>query len=400
MSSRRPLRILPSIVMAIFCGGSLWFSGNAILGDLQSRWDVGSQVAGHITSSVQFGFISGTLLFAFFTVSDHFSPRLVFFVSAVLAALSNGMILLLSESLAAVLALRFCTGFFLAGIYPVAMKIAASWYEKGLGSALGFLIGALVLGTAFPHLLSAAGQQLPWKGVIAATSIISVGGGFLVLLAVPDGPYLTVGTKFNIRAIPLIFQSKDLRAAAFGYFGHMWELYTLWAFLPAYLVAYGQQWSLDIPVSFWSFAIIAAGTAGCVVGGVLSKTVGSTPVAAAQLVASGLCCLLSPLAIAMGLPWFLGFLLFWGVVVVGDSPQFSAVVAAAAPRDLVGSALTIVNCIGFFITIISIQLVSAALTFLPAENIFVFLAIGPLLGTISLFPLLRPYSKRRRKHAT
>lgn len=389
MKNRRPPWILPIIVISQFAGGSLWFSGNAVLADLQSQWAIGSQMAGHITSAVQFGFISGTLLFAFFTISDHFSARILFFVSALLGSLSNIMIYLVADGLVLLLALRFSTGFFLAGIYPVGMKIAASWYEKRLGKALGFLIGALVLGTAFPHLLKASGQQFPWESVIITTSAISLCGGILVLLFVPDGPFLTSGTKFNSKAIFIIFRSSDLRAAAFGYFGHMWELYTLWVFLPVYLLAYNSRHATaDLSVSFWTFCVIGAGMIGCACGGVISRMVGSAPVAYYQLAASGLCCLLSPFFLILPVGWFLGILFFWGIVVVGDSPQFSAIVAATAPRDLVGSALTIINCIGFSITIISIQLLSVILTFVPVENMFVLLAIGPIVGTLSLKPLL------------
>ncbi len=387
---KRPPWILPVIIFSQFAGTSLWFSGNAVLADLQGKWSIGNHMLGFMTSAVQLGFIAGTLLFAFFALSDHFSPRIVFFVCSLLGAVSNILIYLSAEGLTSLLVLRFITGFFLAGIYPVGMKIAAGWYEKGLGEALGFLIGALVLGTAFPHLVKGAGQAVPWEVVIVSTSVIASIGGILMLLLVPDGPYLVKGTKFNSRALFKIFQSKRLRAASFGYFGHMWELYTLWAFVPVILIAYeAQNPGTDINVSFWAFCIIAGGSLGCVLGGIISKRAGSAPVAFIQLAGSGICCLLSPLLFYVSTEIFLGVLIFWGVMVVGDSPQFSAIIARTAPRDLVGSALTIVNCIGFSITIVSIQVMGYLSNFIDLSNIFIFLVAGPVFGLTSLWPLLR-----------
>ncbi|MDP7417303.1 MAG: hypothetical protein QF888_04845, partial [Desulfobacterales bacterium] len=241
-----------------------------------------------------------------------------------------------------------------------------------------------------PHLLKGAGRAVPWEVVIVSTSMIASIGGILMLLLVPDGPYLFKGTKFNSKTIVKIFQSKRLRAASFGYFGHMWELYSLWAFVPVILIAYVDQNSgTDINVSFWAFCIIAGGSLGCVLGGIISKRAGSAPVASIQLTGSGICCLISPFVFFASPEVFLGGLIFWGVVVVGDSPQFSAIIARTAPQDLVGSALTIVNCIGFSITIVSIKVMEYLSNFIDLSNIFIFLVAGPVFGVTSLRPLLR-----------
>ena len=342
-----------------------------------------------MTSSVQFGFITGTLLFAFFTLADRYSPRKLYFTCSMLGAFTNLALYLLADGLTSLLMLRFMTGLFLAGIYPIGMKIAAGWYRQGLGLALGWLVGALVVGTAFPHLIKSVNRSLPWESVIITISIIAAGGGCLMLLLVPDGPHLVKGTRFDSRAFATIFRSKDLRSASFGYFGHMWELYTVWAFIPVLLSRYGEMHQQPLNVPWWSFAYIAAGAVGCIVGGIISRKYGSAAVAFFQLLSSGICCLVSPLMFDASAPIFLIFLIFWGIVIVGDSPQFSALTAHTAPRDLVGSALTIVTSIGFFITILSIQLANFLVGWISIERIFVFLAAGPAVGLIFLRPLFR-----------
>ena len=384
----RPARILPLIIFSQFTGTSLWFAGNAVLLDLQRDWGLAQDSLGHVTSAVQLGFIAGTLLFASLVIADRFSPRLVFFYCSLAGALANVALLICPQELTSLLMLRFATGFFLAGIYPVGMKIAAGWYEQGLGRALGYLVGALVLGTAFPHLIRSSGTDLPWQQVILFVSVLATSGGFIMLLLVPDGPYLPKGSNFNPQALKIIFRSPRFRASAFGYFGHMWELYTLWAFVPLLLLTYSQVNEIALNVPLWSFLVIASGFIGCAIGGIVSARFGSARVAAVQLGISGICCLLSPLLFASSLPVFLGFLLLWGITVIGDSPQFSALNAANAPREYVGSALTIVNSIGFLVTIFSIQLTSVMLAYFEPQTIFLLLVPGPILGLWMLRPLL------------
>jgi MFS family permease len=386
---KRPPWTLPVIVFAQFAGTSIWFSGNAVLAELMQRWASASPMAGWITSAVQLGFIAGTLVFAIFAVSDRFSPRWVFLVCAAAGALSNLLTGLAGNSLACLLTLRFVTGFFLAGIYPVGMKIAAGWYQKGLGNALGFLIGALVLGTAFPHLLKGGLSMVPWQAVIVLSSAVCLLGGLLMFLLIPDGPYQAVGARFNPMAVISLFRHRYLRAAALGYFGHMWELYTLWAFAPAFLRAYlSSAPSLSLNVSVWSFLIIGMGSVGCSVGGLFSAHVGSARVAFIQLGTSGLCCLFSPLFFDAPPALFLAFMLLWGMAVVGDSPQFSTIVARSAPRELVGSALTLVNCIGFSITVVSLSLMQRIASRVPPPYLLVILAFGPVVGLVCMKSLV------------
>ena len=381
----RPAHILPVIVASQFAGTSLWFAGNAVLGDLQREWGLAPEALGYVTSAVQLGFISGTLVFAFLAVADRYSPRLVFFLCSLAGATANLGVLAADGGLAPLLICRFATGFFLAGIYPVGMKIAAGWYRTGLGNALGFLVGALVLGTAFPHLLKGLGQSWSWQYVLTGTSLIAMSGGLLLFLLVPDGPNLAKGAKFDPRALAAIFAVKDFRASAFGYFGHMWELYAFWAFVPVVLAARAPEFNVPL----WSFIVIAIGALGCIGGGLLSLRAGSARIAHIQLATSGACCLASPLLLLAPPAMVIAFLVFWGIAVVGDSPQFSALNAANAPRASVGSALTIANCIGFAITIGSIQLLNVAAGMLPVEYLFLLLAPGPALGLLALRPLLR-----------
>ena len=380
----RPPHILPVIILSQFAGTSLWFAGNAVIPDLQLAWGLETPNTGHITSAVQFGFITGTLFFAFFAVSDRLSSPRVFLSCSLAGAISNLSVLFIPEQLTWLLASRFATGFFLAGIYPVGMKIAAGWYEQGLGRALGYLVGALVLGTAFPHLLRGLGTGLPWQDVMIAISVLAAAGGLAVLFLVPDGPNTARGTRFDPRAFAKIFRSPHYRASAFGYFGHMWELYTFWAFIPMWLMAYNERAETSIDPSLWAFLIIAVGVAGCVGGGLISRTAGSARVAVAQLMVSGICCVLSVVFFHLDSWMLLAFLLVWGVAVIGDSPQFSALNAKHAPKEYVGSALTIANCIGFFLSILSIQLAELLLPFTGPEFIFWVLVPGPLFGLWSM----------------
>jgi MFS family permease len=390
---QRPYYILPLIVLSQFAGTSLWFAGNAILPDIQTELQLQGNALSNITSIVQFGFISGTLVFAVLSIADRFHPSRVFFISSLLAALANAGIVWVAKDFYTLLTLRFVTGFFLAGIYPVGMKIAADWYQKGLGQALGFLVGALVLGTAFPHLLKGSSYQLPWRQVLYVTSAIAAIGGLLMLLMVPAGPFRKRGTVFHPKALVHVFRSEKFRAAAGGYFGHMWELYTFWAFVPVLLQMHQQQTSSQFDIPLWSFIIIGIGAFSCVAGGYISKTAGSARVAFYALLASGICCLVYPLLLKTPGSIFLLFMIVWGIAVIADSPQFSALVAQTAPQENRGTALTFVTCIGFAITILSIQLLGFLFHRYQSQLIFLLLVPGPVIGLRLLYRLFKNNTK-------
>lgn len=381
-ASQPPKWILPTIVLAQFCCTSLWFAGNAVVDDLVTTLGLPSSALGSLTSAVQFGFIIGTLVFAFFTVADRFSPSKVFMVCALLGATANLGTIWEGNSFFSLLSLRFSTGFFLAGIYPVGMKIASDYYQKGLGKSLGFLVGALVLGTAFPHLLK--GDLLgtwPWQWVIYITSGIASFGGILLLLLVPDGPFRQAAQKLDPSALVKVFRNKKFRTAAFGYFGHMWELYTFWALVPIILKQYitANQLALNVPI--WSFSIIAIGGLSCILGGYLSARFGPNKVAFVALLLSFISCLVLPILLAVSMSGiFLLFMLIWGAVVIPDSPLFSTLVAQNVRPDWKATALTIVNSIGFAVTIVSILFISYLLENTSSNWVYALLAIGPFVG--------------------
>ena len=378
-------RILPAIVVSQFFCTSLWFAGNAVLPDLIKSLDADDGLLANLTSAVQLGFITGTLIFAVLNIADRFSPSKIFFYCAIIAGLFNLGICISEISVTGILMFRFLTGFFLAGIYPVGMKIASDHYGKGLGKALGFLVGALVLGTSLPHLLKGICAELNWKYIIVSISALCFLGGFIILFFVSDGPYRMLSQKSAFNSFLSGFKNKNFRAAAFGYFGHMWELYTFWAFVSAMLTTYNNHFNAGLNVPLLSFVIIASGAVACVCSGMLSPYFGAKKTATVSLFLSGTCCLLSPIFLSCGSATALIiFLIFWGMTVVADSPLFSALVAQNAPEHGKGTALTIVTCIGFSITIISIQAVKLLSDVIDLRYIYFLLAIGPALGVISL----------------
>ena len=384
--------VLIIIVLAQFGCTSLWFASNAVMTELVSNFNLQASATGDLTSAVQFGFIVGTLVFAILTIADRFSPSKVFFISALLGAVFNIGLVYESNTYLSLLIFRFFTGFFLAGIYPVGMKIAVDYFDKGLGKSLGFLVGALVLGTAFPHLLKSFDGIIAWNSVVYSTSSLAVFGGLVIWLFVPDGPFRKASTGFDFSAVYYVFKDSKFRSAAFGYFGHMWELYAFWAFVPIMIASYNQRVpEALLHISAWSFVVIGLGAISCMLAGIVSIKRGTAKTAFFALTVSGICCLLSPLMFNVGKPFvFLGFLLIWGFFVIADSPLFSTLVAQNASPEIKGTALTIVNCIGFSITIISIQLLQYLYSQNGSNYIYLVLAIGPLFG---LWALLKASSE-------
>jgi len=392
MSSNRGVLTLAALVLAQFMGTSLWFAGNAAAPELEGLLGQ-SGLGPWITSAVQLGFIVGTFFYAVFQLSDRYSPSQVFLWSSLAAGAVNVALLLVPLQLDWILGSRFLTGFFLGGIYPVGMKIAADYVEDGLGMALGFLVGALVLGTSFPFLLQALDWNLSYPLLFAVPSGLAVLAGGLVGFGIPDGPYRKKSTGLNLHLIPRLAQNRKLQGAAGGYFGHMWELYTFWAFLPLLITFLTKNSLSSISQSIWTFAIIAVGGISCAVGGLISKKVGSSRVAMGSLLGSGACGLLLLLLPEIPLAAVLPFLLLWGMLVTADSPQFSTLVAqSVAPEDR-GTALTLVNGLGFGLTIISIQFTQFAAGFLSPNQFIGLLCLGPVVG-VFLFFYSRGFSQK------
>jgi MFS family permease len=385
-------KVLPVIVFSQFAGTSLWFAGNAILPELKTALDLSQYALSHVTSAVMIGFVAGTSVFGILSLADRYSPVKLFFICSVLGALTNASVAWIASDSFSLFILRFLTGFFIAGIYPVGMKIAADWYEKGLGRAMGYLLGALIVGTAFPHLLRNRSFELPWKTVLYFTSLFAVAGGILMLRFVGDGPYRKKAEMFQWNALGEIFKSKKWRQAAFGYFGHMWELYSFWGFVPVIIGLYASKNNTDLNIPLLSFLIIGIGSIGSVLGGYLSLRIGSAKVAAIALLLSGICCFISPLIYRMPVVPFLIVLFIWGLTVSPDSPQFSTLVANYAPPHLKGTALKVYNAIGFTITIISLLVIDRIFysgSFLAKENAMLLLGMGALTGLPGMFRLMK-----------
>jgi MFS family permease len=376
--------ILPIIILSQFACTSLWFAGNAIIDELALKTGLGTEIIGYVLSAVQFGFITGTLVFALLMIADRFSPSKVFLVCSVLAAVSNSV--LLSEELSKwiLLSARFGTGFFLAGIYPVGMKIAADYFEKGLGKALGFLVGALVFGTALPYFISGTSFGSNPDVVVKTVSLLSVCGGILLFTFVPNGPFRKPSSKLQLNAGSSLFKIIEFRKASFAYFGHMWELYAFWAFTPLAIQTFNEIQATNFSVPLWTGIIIALGGVSCSLGGLLSEKLGSKKVAVIALTLSGLCCLLSPILYLLPSYIFLIGWCFWGMAVTADSPQLSNLVAGSIPNELKGTGLTLATCIGFAISILSIQILSFLANTINPKHLFLLLAIGPILGLIAL----------------
>jgi predicted MFS family arabinose efflux permease len=382
---KRYKHILPVIVISQFCCTSLWFAGNGVINDLVLNFNLNTSALGHLTSAVQFGFIIGTLLFAILTIADRFSPSKVFLFSAILGSLFNLAIIWEGNRLMSLLLLRFLTGFFLAGIYPVGMKIAADYYKQGLGKSLGFLVGALVVGTAFPHLLKEMTDSFPWKYVLIGTSSLALFGGSLMAIMVPDGPYRKASQRTHLSTCFKVFQNREFRSVAFGYFGHMWELYAFWAFVPIMLKKYSLDHQALFNIPLLSFLIIGIGGLACVLGGYIAQTAGTKRTAFMALLLSCGCCLFSPFILASDSEsLFIIFLIFWGMAVIADSPLLSTLVAQNTSVEQKGTALTIVTSVGFFITIISIQLITGMIKLTDSNSVYTILAIGPILGLMAL----------------
>lgn len=381
-----PRRVLPALVLAQLAGTSPWFAVNAVMPDLQRAFGWDTAAVGTLTAALQGGFIGGTLLFATLAVADRWSARRVFLLCALAAAACTLGAAFSAASFGALLTWRVLTGFFLAGIYPVGMKIAAFWFPNGLGTALGWLVGALVLGSASPHAMRALGAGLDWPVVFYAVAAVAASAGVLVMLAVPEPPHPAQRASLHFSALASIWRDRSVRASAFGYFGHMVELYTLWVLVPVILAT---RLSTAPAVSWGAFAVLGAGAAGCVVGGLVARRVGSAAVAGTQLATSGLCCLLAPWMLVAPLGVFAAWMLLWGVTVAGDSPQFSALTAGFAPRQAVGSVLTLVNSIGFAISAVSIECFVRLVHAQGLAAVLPWLAVGPALGLVALRPLLR-----------
>lgn len=378
---------LALLSLAELLGMSLWFSGSAVVPALSNEWRLTDSEVSWIAIAVQLGFVAGTLFSAAINLPDIISSRHLFAISAVIGAVANLTFGLYSHNATSAIALRFVTGICLAGVYPPGMKIMATWFRQRRGMALGVLVGALTMGKASPYLVNAIGSD-NWRHNVLFVSLLSVVGGLIVLFFVSDGPYALPRASFDLTQIFRVFGNRGVRLASFGYFGHMWELYGMWIWVPVMIRAsLSRSGSSAQLAEVGSFIVIGAGAIGCVVAGLLADKIGRTTITSIAMLMSGSCCLLIGLVFG-GNPWLLLFVAaIWGASVVADSAQFSSCITELGDPQYIGTALTIQMCIGFLLTTISIELIPRVEAAAGWRYAFILLAPGPILGTLAMLRL-------------
>lgn len=395
-SAENRQRALIALVQVL--GLCVWFSATAVTPSLRAEWGIGSGSAVWLTASVQIGFVVGALASTVLNLADRLSPHRLLAVSAFGAAVCTAVLAAFVDGPAAAVPLRFLTGVLLAGVYPVGMKLMASWStSRDRGRAFGVLIGALTLGSALPHLINGVGP-LPWRVVLATAAALTALGAVVAALAIRPGPQIDLrAITLDPRYVVTMFRQRGPRLVNIGYYGHMWELYALWTWLAAFVLAGRQQRgeSSTTATSVIVFAAIGlAGVAGCLLGGWASDRIDRARTAATALAVSGTCCMLSPLFFTAPTTLLVPFLLTWGAAVIADSGVFSTALSETADPRFVGTALTAQTAIGFLLTVVTIQLVPVAADVVGWRYAFVILVLGPVAGVVAMSALrTRPSSR-------
>jgi MFS family permease len=374
---------------------SLWFSATAVIPSLDTAW-MSPAAQAWVSMAVTLGFVVGTATSAVLTLVDALGARPLFGLCAVAGALANAALLVSIDSFAAVVACRFVTGLAMAGTYPPAMKLAASWFIRDRGLAVGSLVGALTFGAAAPHLVNFVGG-LAWPVVIVTTSLASVVAAAVMITVVRDGPHVTARAPFDPRAVGALVTNRGVVLASLGYFGHMWELYAMWSWIGLYLVQGFTEARVPAAPRVASLAtavVIAAGGVSCILAGVLADRIGRTATTMLAMLGSGTCA--AVIGLTFGIPWLLTLVaLGWGFTIVADSAQFSTSVSELAPREYIGTALSLQTCLGFLLTLVSTRLVPTMAETVGWAWAFAFLAPGPFVGTLAMWALRRLPESRK-----
>jgi len=393
-AQRRALLVVAGSQLLVL---TLWFSASAVSPQLEAEWGLSTTEASLLTLAVQIGFVIGALASALLNLADLIPARRLFVVATIVAAAANAALVTLEGSpLIQATILRLVVGIALAGVYPAGLKVISGWFTKRRGMALGVLVGALTVGSAFPHLVRGTG--LDWMPVILTSSGLALMGGLLMWLFVRDGPYDTAASPFSVKLVGAVMRNRGVRLSTYGYLGHMWELYAMWAWTAAFLLASAQAGGYSTGwVSTATFAVIAIGGVGSWWAGTLADRFGRERIAAGAMAISGTSALLSPFVFGRA-PWLVMMLfLVWGLSVVADSAQFSALVTETAEDRFRGTALTLQTAVGFLLTLVTIRGVPMIAESLGWQWAFPWLAIGPALGIAAMVRLARIGSHGTRR---